>query len=139
MVGSGNKPPWMAPAKAVYSDFDTKNAKRYFELPNVTKPTVFPIMSLRVNIPGGVFLFAYVCIGLIYKCSRNGDYVISRNTSPTQSSRKHSGYFGLPCGRITSMCPRNRCSRRPGQTYSHRMSLSSSWKQQTWQSIRRSF
>lgn len=49
MAGGGNTPPWKVPAKAVYSDFDTKNAKRYFGLPRLKKPSVFPILSLKVR------------------------------------------------------------------------------------------
>lgn len=45
-VGSGNKPPWTLPAKAKYSDFDNKRAKRYFGCPDLTVPSFFPILSL---------------------------------------------------------------------------------------------
>ncbi|KAL1979589.1 hypothetical protein VTN96DRAFT_5545 [Rasamsonia emersonii] len=45
-VGSGNTPPWKLPAKARYSEYDRKNAVRYFGLPEFTAPSFFPILSL---------------------------------------------------------------------------------------------
>ncbi|KAF7355355.1 Glutathione S-transferase kappa [Mycena sanguinolenta] len=45
-VGSGNKPPWSVPAKKVYGEFESKRAKEYFGLPELTSPTFFPILSL---------------------------------------------------------------------------------------------
>lgn len=48
MNGSGNKPPWVVPAKATQGLLDMKRAERYFELPGLNKPDIFPIMSVRV-------------------------------------------------------------------------------------------
>lgn len=48
MAGSGNKPPWMVPAKATYGEFDMLYAERYFGLPGIKKPSAFPILSLKV-------------------------------------------------------------------------------------------
>ncbi|KAF2691989.1 glutathione S-transferase kappa 1 [Lentithecium fluviatile CBS 122367] len=45
-VGSGNKPPWTLPAKAVYSTYDSARAKSYFGVPNLRTPQFFPILSL---------------------------------------------------------------------------------------------
>ncbi|KAL5119512.1 hypothetical protein ACEQ8H_002577 [Pleosporales sp. CAS-2024a] len=45
-VGSGNKPPWTLPAKAVYGRYDSERSKHYFGLPNVKTPEFFPILSL---------------------------------------------------------------------------------------------
>ncbi|KAH8723903.1 glutathione S-transferase kappa 1 [Phaeosphaeriaceae sp. PMI808] len=45
-VGSGNKPPWTLPAKAVHSKYDSARAKRHFGVPNVKTPDFFPILSL---------------------------------------------------------------------------------------------
>lgn len=49
MAGSGNKPPWMVPAKATYGEFDMLYAELYFGLPGIKRPTVFPILSLKVQ------------------------------------------------------------------------------------------
>lgn len=49
MAGGGNNPPWMVPAKATYLSVDLENAKRYFGLANLRKPTVFPPVTLRVH------------------------------------------------------------------------------------------
>lgn len=48
MVGSGNKPPWMVPAKATYGELDMLYAEQYFGLPGIKKPSAFPILSLKV-------------------------------------------------------------------------------------------
>ncbi|EMD65709.1 hypothetical protein COCSADRAFT_35747 [Bipolaris sorokiniana ND90Pr] len=45
-VGSGNKPPWTLDAKAKYSKYDTKRAKEYFGVPELSVPPFFPITSL---------------------------------------------------------------------------------------------
>ncbi|PTB40216.1 hypothetical protein M441DRAFT_28076 [Trichoderma asperellum CBS 433.97] len=44
-VGSGNKPPWTLPAKAVYSRYDGERAQRYFGM-KFKIPSFFPIVSL---------------------------------------------------------------------------------------------
>ncbi|KAF2270925.1 glutathione S-transferase kappa 1 [Lojkania enalia] len=46
MGASGNKPPWMLPAKAKYSTFDSSRAKKYFGVHNFKTPSFFPILSL---------------------------------------------------------------------------------------------
>lgn len=48
MAGSGNKPPWMVPAKAAYGNTDMLHAEQYFGLSGIKKPTTFPIVSLKV-------------------------------------------------------------------------------------------
>jgi glutathione S-transferase kappa 1 len=42
----GNKPPWTLPAKAAYGKYDSARAKQYFNLPSMTTPSFFPILSL---------------------------------------------------------------------------------------------
>ncbi|KAF2145319.1 uncharacterized protein K452DRAFT_348929 [Aplosporella prunicola CBS 121167] len=44
-VGSGNKPPWTLPAKAVHSQYDKKRAQNYFGV-HFEYPSFFPIVSL---------------------------------------------------------------------------------------------
>ncbi|CRG87291.1 hypothetical protein PISL3812_04308 [Talaromyces islandicus] len=44
-VGSGNKPPWTLPAKALYARYDGQRAQKYFGL-EFEIPSFFPIISL---------------------------------------------------------------------------------------------
>ncbi|KAK4866957.1 hypothetical protein LT330_007698 [Penicillium expansum] len=48
-VGSGNKPPWTLPAKAMYSKFDSERACKYFGVPQIQTPDFFPILSIMVS------------------------------------------------------------------------------------------
>lgn len=48
MAGSGNKPPWMVPAKAAHGDVDMAHAERYFGLSTIKVPSTFPMSSLKV-------------------------------------------------------------------------------------------
>ena len=50
-VATGNQPPWKLPAKAAYLSIDVGNAKRYFGLPALKRPTVFPIPTVKVCSP----------------------------------------------------------------------------------------
>jgi len=43
---SGNKPPWMLPAKAAYGSFDGDRAKKYFGAQDIRTPEFFPILSI---------------------------------------------------------------------------------------------
>ncbi|TVY68625.1 Glutathione S-transferase kappa, partial [Lachnellula suecica] len=47
-VGSGNKPPWTLPAKAVYGKFDGDRAKHYhgFKTTEIEAPSFFPPLTL---------------------------------------------------------------------------------------------
>lgn len=48
-AGSGNKPPWMLPAKAAYGKFDAMRAQKYFGTRPMSPPKEFPIKSLLVS------------------------------------------------------------------------------------------
>lgn len=58
MEGSGNKPPWVNPAKAAYGGTDILHAEKYFGLSGIKKPTIFPIPTLKVWIQLRLFLRA---------------------------------------------------------------------------------
>ncbi|KAJ7157247.1 putative glutathione S-transferase kappa 1 [Mycena filopes] len=45
-VGSGNKPPWSLPAKLVYSALDMKRSMNYRGLPDIEKPSFFPVLTI---------------------------------------------------------------------------------------------
>jgi glutathione S-transferase kappa 1 len=49
-ISKGNTPPWKLPAKAKYSDYDSKQAVRYFGIPAFQAPSFFPILSLLVRL-----------------------------------------------------------------------------------------
>ena len=48
-VGSGNKPPWSLPAKAVYGKFDGDRAKKYHGLEKMEAPDFFPPLTILVR------------------------------------------------------------------------------------------
>jgi 2-hydroxychromene-2-carboxylate isomerase len=49
-ISKGNIPPWKLPAKAKYSEYDRKQAVRYFGIPDFQAPSFFPILSLLVRL-----------------------------------------------------------------------------------------
>ncbi|RPA97512.1 thioredoxin-like protein [Choiromyces venosus 120613-1] len=46
-VATGNQPPGTLPAKAAYLAIDIENAKRYFGLSALKKPSVFPVLTVK--------------------------------------------------------------------------------------------
>ncbi|KAG0632739.1 DSBA-like thioredoxin domain-containing protein [Tuber brumale] len=46
-AATGNQPPWKLPAKAAYVATDLENAKRYFGLPALKRPSVFPVLTAK--------------------------------------------------------------------------------------------